>query len=100
MFAAFGTQPGASRVARRAMSQADRSGMSEVPQTEPKESSRHQRNLAPVGRSHEGEQKPRALAETEPKPRVKKSRKRMARAEQSEKGRRKTSYGVKSESEE
>ena len=52
------------------------------------------------GRFQEGEQKPRGLAETEPKPGVKKSRKPVARAEQSEKGTRKSSYGVKGESEE
>lgn len=51
------------------------------------------------GRSQEGEQKPRALAETEPEPRVKKSRKRAARAEQSAKGTRNPPYGVKAKSE-
>ena len=50
------------------------------------------------GRSQEGKQEPRPLPETEPKPRVKKSRKRVAHAEQSEKGRHKSSYGVKGES--
>ena len=53
-----------------------------------------------LGRSQEARQESRALAETEPKSRIKKSRKRMARDEQSEKGRRKISYGVKGESEE
>jgi hypothetical protein len=48
-------------------------------------------------RSQEREQEPRAPAETEPRPRVKKHRKRVARAQQSEKGKRKSAYGVKAE---
>jgi hypothetical protein len=43
---------------------------------------------------------PRALAETEPKPRVKKGPKRVARSAQSKKGRHKSAYGVKAEGEE
>jgi hypothetical protein len=50
-------------------------------------------------RSQEGKQESAAVAEIEPKSRVEKSRKGMARAEQSEKGWRKSSYGVKGESE-
>jgi hypothetical protein len=43
---------------------------------------------------------PRAPAETEPKPRVKKRPKRVARSAQSKKGRNKSAYGVKAEREE
>ena len=46
------------------------------------------------------DQQPRALAETEPKPRVKKRPKRVARSAQSKKGRNKSAYGVKAEGEE
>jgi len=46
------------------------------------------------------DQQPRALVETEPKPRVKKCPKRVARSAQSKKGRNKSAYGVKAEGEE
>jgi hypothetical protein len=46
------------------------------------------------------DQQPRALAETEPKPRVKKRPKRVARSAQSKKGKLKSAYGVKAEGEE
>src|SRR5436305_4361398 len=42
---------------------------------------------------------PQALAETEPKPRVKKRPKRVARSAQSKKSRNKSAYGVKAERE-
>ena len=55
---------------------------------------------ARLGRSRKEEQQPRALAKTEPKPRVKKRPKDVARSAQSKKGRHKSAYGVKVEGEE